>query len=54
VDAAPTSQQAAAAGQIQQEAQLVITRWNQIPQKISALNRQLEAAGLEKIDWPTE
>ena len=49
VDAGPTPQQEIALGDLQREARSVLERWQAIPEKIAAVNAQLEAAGLEPI-----
>jgi hypothetical protein len=52
VDAAPSSQQQAAAAPLQQDARSVAERWRTIPQDVSALNAQLRAAGIDQIKFP--
>ena len=52
VDAAPTPQAQAAVADLQRDARSVLERWRSMPEEVVALNRQLEAAGLEKIGLP--
>jgi hypothetical protein len=51
VDAAPTPVLRAAVTDLEREAQSVIARWRSVEtQDVPALNRQLESAGLRKIE----
>jgi hypothetical protein len=52
VDAGPTPQQEIALGDLQRGARSVLERWQAIPEKVAAVNAQLEAAGLEPIKVP--
>ena len=52
VDAGPTPQQEIALGDLQRDARSVLERWKAIPEKVAAVNAQLEAAGLEPIKVP--
>ncbi|HVH85141.1 MAG TPA: hypothetical protein VM912_00335, partial [Terriglobales bacterium] len=49
-DAAPTAQAVAAANKAQQNLAAVLSRWNETKSGISALNQQLQGAGLPTID----
>ena len=52
IDAGPTPAIENAAVQIQRDAKSAIDRWQAIPTDVTALNAELEAAGLEKIKLP--
>jgi len=53
VDSAPTPQVTAAVVNLQDDAQMLITRWQAFKsQDISVLNQELKAAGLATIDLP--
>jgi hypothetical protein len=52
VDAGPTPAIENAAVSIQRDAKLAIERWQTIPTDVTALNAELEAAGVEKIKLP--
>ena len=52
VDAAPTPQQEIALGELDRDAQSVIERWRSVLPQITALDSQLEAAGVESIKGP--
>jgi hypothetical protein len=52
VDAGPTPVIENAALSIQRDAKLAIERWQTIPTDVTALNAELEAAGVEKIKLP--
>jgi photosystem II stability/assembly factor-like uncharacterized protein len=49
VDAGPTPQQEIGLGDLQREARSVLERWRAMPEKVAAVNAQLEAADLEPI-----
>ena len=52
VDAVPTPQAQAAVADLQCDARSVAERWRVVPEEVAALNRHLEAAGIEKIRLP--
>jgi photosystem II stability/assembly factor-like uncharacterized protein len=52
VDAGPTPQQEIALGNLQRDARSVLERWKAVPPEVTALNLQLQAAGLEPIKFP--
>jgi hypothetical protein len=52
VDSGPLPTIESAAVQIQRDAKSAIERWQAIPAEVTALNAELEAAGLEKIKVP--
>jgi len=52
VDAAPTPQQEIAVGDLHREAQSVMERWRSVPPQVTAVNSQLQAAGVEPIKFP--
>jgi len=49
VDAGPTPQQEIALGDLKRDARSVLERWRAMPEKVAAVNAQLQAAGLEPI-----
>jgi hypothetical protein len=52
VDAGPTPQQEIALGNLQRDARSVIERWRSVAPKVTALNAQLQTAGIETIKFP--
>ncbi len=54
VDAAPTPQQQAVIAELQRDARSVEERWRAVPADVAALNRQLEAAGIEPLPSQTK
>jgi hypothetical protein len=51
-DAGPTPQVEMAALALQRDAKTAIERWHAIPADVDALNRELQAAGIEKLKFP--
>jgi hypothetical protein len=52
VEAAPTSQQLTAAGELARTAQSAIKNWEAVPAEVATLNAQLTAAGLPPVKLP--
>ncbi|MEO7723570.1 MAG: glycoside hydrolase, partial [Chthoniobacterales bacterium] len=52
VDAGPTAQQEIACGDLQRAARTVLERWPTIAPEVQAINKQLQAAGMEPIKLP--
>jgi photosystem II stability/assembly factor-like uncharacterized protein len=52
VDAAPTPQQEIAVGELHRDTRSVMERWRSVPPEVTALNAQLQAAGIEPIKFP--
>ena len=51
VDAAPTPQQEIAVGDLHRDAQSAMERWGSVAPEVTALNSQLQAAGVEPIKF---
>jgi hypothetical protein len=52
VDAVPTPQAQTAVADLQRDARSVAERWSAMTEAVAALNRRLEAAGIEKLKFP--